>query len=107
MSFDYHRAIVARMDEIRIVAVAFEGANDTFELPGDGAAAGIEKMPGDIDLEGGVGRPVDHVLITREIHHLVVIPQDGAGGSPKNGDFRFAHTAILYNRKIGTKSVPL
>ena len=55
MGVDDDGAVVAGVDQLRVVAVAFHGADDAVELPGRGGAAGIEKMPGDVDLEGGIG----------------------------------------------------
>jgi hypothetical protein len=52
---DHDGAVVAGVNQAGVVAVPLHGPDHTFELPRRGRAAGIEEVPGDVDLERRVG----------------------------------------------------
>ncbi len=52
---DDDRAVVARVDQVRVVAVLLHRPDHALELPGRRRAAREEEVPGDVDLERGVG----------------------------------------------------
>ena len=70
---DDDRAVVAGVNQRRIVPVLLQRADDAVELPGRRRAPGKEEVPGDVDLERGVGVLRDDVLVAREVHHRVVV----------------------------------
>ena len=76
---DHDRPVVARVDQIRRVAVLLHGANHALELPGGGRAARKEEVPRDVDLQRGVGVFRDHVLVAGEVQQPVVVAEDGLG----------------------------
>ncbi len=73
---DHDRAVVAGVNQLRIVAVALHRGDHAVELPRRGRAAGEEKMPGDVDLERGVGVLRKDVLVTGKVHHRVRVLAD-------------------------------
>ena len=91
MSVNDDGPVMAGMDFGRVIAVPFEAADNAFHLPRRGGTAGVEKMPTDIHLEGGIGLAGDDVLVSGEIHQTMVIFQDGCRGRSKNGHFGFTH----------------
>ena len=86
---DHDGAVVARMDERRIITIGLHGSDDAIELPRSGGATRKEEVPRDVDLERGVDRLVDDLLITPEVQQLMVVVKnrgrlcfkDGDGGS--------------------------
>ena len=61
---------------VRLVAVLLHRADHAVELPRRGRAAGEEEMPGDVDLERGIGVLGEDVLIAGQVHHRVRVPAD-------------------------------
>ncbi len=88
---DDHGAVVAGVDEVLRVAVREHGADDAVELPGRGRGAGIEEVPGDVDLEAGVGVLGDDVLVAGQVHQAVVVLEDRRGLRANDGNFGFRH----------------
>ncbi len=86
MGVDDHGAVVAGVDPLRRVAVAEHRPDDAVELPRGGRAAGVEEVPGDVDLERGVDLRVDHLPVAGQVHQLVQVEEDGAGRGAENGD---------------------
>ena len=76
---DHDRAVVAGVDERRIVSVAFHRTDDALELPRRGRAAGEEKVPGDVDLERRVHTLRHDFLVTGEVEQGVIVPQHRGG----------------------------
>ena len=76
---DHHRAVVAGVDQLRVVAVPLHRADDAVQLPRRGRAAGEEEVPGDVDLERRVGVFGDDVLVAGQVHHLVRVAKDRRG----------------------------
>ena len=77
MGVDDDRAVVARVDQRRVVAVLLHRADDAVELPRRRRAARKEEMPGDVDLERRVGVFRDDVLVAGQVHQLVIVPEHG------------------------------
>ncbi len=92
---DHDRTIVAGMDEPRVVPVRLHRLDHAVELPGCRGAAGKEEMPGDVHLQGRIHRLRHDVLVPRQVHHCVVVPQHGGGGSAENGDSCLAHVFVV------------
>ena len=76
---DDHGAVVAGVDQVRVVAVLLHRADHAVELPGRGRRRRVEEVPGDVDLERGVGVPGDDLLVARQVHHPVVVGEHVAG----------------------------
>src|SRR4029079_19155214 len=57
------------------------------KLPRRRRAASKEEMPRDVDLERRVGVFRDDVLVAGQVHHVVVVLQNGRWGGAKNRDF--------------------
>jgi len=74
MRIDDDGAIVAGVDQLWPVAVPLHGPHHTLELPWRRRRSREEEVPGDVDLERGVGVLRDNVLVSGEVHQLVVIP---------------------------------
>jgi hypothetical protein len=88
---DHHSAVMAGVNQIRLVAVLLHRANHSFELPRRRRAAGKEEVPRDVDLQGGIGVLGDDVLVAGEVHQLVVVAQHRTGRRREDCDFRFSH----------------
>jgi hypothetical protein len=92
---DHHRAVVAGVEQRRVVAVSLQGSDHSLELPRCGRGAGVEEVPGDVDLEGGIGVFGHHRLVVGEVHETVVVLEYGPGRGANNGDFAVAHARFL------------
>jgi hypothetical protein len=84
---DHDGAVVAGVNQAGVVAVPLHGPDHTFELPGRGRAAGIEEVPGDVDLQRGIGVLGDFCLIISQVQQFMVIAQHGSRCRGQNGDF--------------------
>ena len=91
MGVDHHRAVMACMDVRGGIPVALHGPDDPVQLPGGGGTGGIEEVPADVHLEGGIRLLGDDLLIAGEVHQTVIIIQHGGRRGPDNGNFRFTH----------------
>ena len=60
---DHDGAVVAGVDQRRIVAVPLHRRDHAVELPRRGRRTGEEEVPGDVDLERGVGVLGEDVLV--------------------------------------------
>ncbi len=78
MRVDDDGTVMARVNQIRIVAVLFHRADDTFHLPRRRRTAGKEKVPRDIYFQRGVGLLINDLLIAGEIHQPMVISENRA-----------------------------
>ena len=76
VSVDDDGAVVAGVDQVRIVAVRLHGADHALELPGRRRAGGEEEVPGDVHLECGVDILGQDVLVAGQVHQPVVVRQD-------------------------------
>ena len=83
MRVDHHGAVVARVNPLRGIAVLLHRPDDAVELPGRRRAAREEEVPGDVDLERGVGGRVDHVPVPGEVEELVVVAEHRARRGPQ------------------------
>ncbi len=88
---DDHGAVVAGVDQVVLVAVRLHRADDALELPRRGRGRRVEEVPGDVDLEPGVGALVDHLLVVGEVHHPVVVLEDRGRAGADDGDFGTRH----------------
>ncbi len=86
VGIDHHGTVMAGMDIRGRIAILFHGTDYAIQLPGGGGAARVEKMPADIDFQGGIGGFGDDLLIASQIHDAVIISQRGGGRCPENGD---------------------
>jgi len=84
---DHDGSIVAAVDEVGVVAVAFHRANHAFELPRRGRAGGEEEVPGDVDLQGGVGVFGDRVLVAGQVHQPVIVFENRSRTRTNDGNF--------------------
>lgn len=91
VGIDDYGAVVAGVNEVFLVTVFEQGADDALELPRGGRGGGEEEVPGDVDFESGVFFLVNHVLVTGKIHEAIVITENGFGTSGKDGDGGFGH----------------
>ncbi len=91
MRIDHHGAVVAGVDQGRVVAVLLHRADHALELPRRRRAAGEEEVPRDIDLEPRVGVLPDDVLITGEIQQRVIVAQHGLGRRAEDRNPGFTH----------------
>ena len=98
-----------RVDQVGVVAVALHRADDAVELPRRRRRCRVEEVPGDVDLEPGVGVLVDHVLVAGEVHHAVVVLEDGLRRSANQCDFGFGHgaqTSTIRPRRPARAALP-
>jgi hypothetical protein len=73
---DHDGAVVAGVDQRRIVAVPLHRRDHAVQLPGRGRRRRKEEMPGDVDLQRGVGVLGQDVLIAGQVHHRVRVLAD-------------------------------
>jgi len=78
---NHHGAIVTGVHQVGIVSILLHRADHAFKLPGGGGAAGIEEMPGDVDLQRRIGILRNHILVASQIHQPMIVGQDGGGRS--------------------------
>ena len=88
---DDDRAVVAGVNERRVVAVLLHRPDDALELPRGRRAAGEEEVPRDVDLERRVRVLREDVLVARQVHQRVVVPKNRGRRRAKDRDFRFGH----------------
>ena len=69
-----------------VVAVAEQGADDAFELPGRGGAGRVVELPGDVDLEHGLDVFRQGVGVAGEVHGLSDVVEDGGCAGVDDGD---------------------
>ncbi len=84
-------AVVAGVNQVRIVAVLLHGPDHAFELPRGRRGAGEEEVPGDVDLQPRVGVLLDDVLIAGQVHDRVIVAQHGGRRRFQDGDCGFGH----------------
>ena len=98
MGVNDNGAVMAGMDVVGGIAVAPHGADDAFQLPGGGGTAGVEEMPADIDLQGGIGLLGDDILVPGKVHQAVVVFQHRGWRCPENGNFGFIHVQTIQRK---------
>ena len=69
-------AVVAGVDQLRLVAVLLHRLDHAVELPRRGRRAGKEEMPRDVDLQRGIRVLGQDVLIAGQVHHGVRVRAD-------------------------------
>ena len=94
MRVDDDGAVVAGVNQRRIVAVLLHRTDDAFELPRRRRAGGIEKVPGDVHLERSVGILRHDVLVAGQVQQRVIVAQNRARCRPEDCNFRFGHYFI-------------
>lgn len=99
---DDDRPVVAGVDQVPAIAVPCHGADHAFELPRGRGTAGVEKMPGNIDFQGGVELPVQDVLVPRQVQEPVVVFQDRLRSGFKYGDTALHNTRFRVAAESGS-----
>ena len=71
-----------------VIAVAKEGADYPFELPGGRRAGGVVVLPGDVDLESGLDVARQRLSRAGEMHGVSDVVENGGSAGIDDGDAR-------------------
>ena len=93
MGVDHDGAVVAAVDPLARVAVPQHRPHHAVQLPGRGGAAGVEEVPGDVDLEGRVGALGQRLLVAAQVHQAVMVLDHRPGRRSQHRDLGAGHGA--------------